>query len=77
MAAAAGFDVERITYYTPIVGAFVENIMMRMAERLPARRRATGGEPGGAVKAARAEAKTRLRRRGPLYWATRAATGFM
>ena len=77
VAAAAGFDVERITYYTPIVGAFVENIMMRVAERMLARRRAPGGEPGAAVKAARAEAKTRLRRRGPLYWATRAATGFM
>lgn len=77
VAAAAGFDVERITYYTPIIGAFVENVLMRMAEQLLARRRAPGVEAGTAVKAARAEAKTRLRKRGPLYWATRAATGLM
>jgi SAM-dependent methyltransferase len=77
VAAAAGFDVERITYYTPIFGAFVENVLMRLAEQMLARRRAPGVEPGAAVKAARAEAKTRLRRRGPIYWATRAATGFM
>jgi SAM-dependent methyltransferase len=77
VAAAAGFDVDRITYYTPIIGAFMENVIMRMAEHMMARRRAPGGEPGDAVKAARAEAKTRLRRRGPIYWATRTATGLM
>jgi SAM-dependent methyltransferase len=77
VAAAAGFDVERITYYTPIVGAFMENVVMRMGERMLARKQNAGAEPGAGVKAARAEAKTRLRRRGPLYWATRAATGFM
>jgi hypothetical protein len=77
VAAAAGFDVERITYYTPIFGAFVENVLMRMGERLLARRQAQGGQAGADVKAARAEAKSRLRRRGPLYWATRAATGVM
>jgi SAM-dependent methyltransferase len=77
VAAAAGFDVERITYYTPIFGAFVENVLMRMGERMLARRHKAGAEPGAGVKAARAEAKTRLRRRGPLYWGTRAATGFM
>lgn len=77
VAAAAGFDVERITYYTPIIGAFMENVMMRMGEQMLARRQKPGVEPGANVKAARAEAKTRLRRRGPLYWATRAATGLM
>ncbi|MEO6221917.1 MAG: class I SAM-dependent methyltransferase [Vicinamibacterales bacterium] len=77
VAAAAGFEVERIKYYTPIFGAFVENILMRMTEQMLVRRRAPGVEPGAAVKAARAEAKTRLRRRGPIYWATRAATVFM
>ena len=36
--ARAGFRVGRICYYTPIVGGFVENILMRMAERALARR---------------------------------------
>jgi SAM-dependent methyltransferase len=30
---AAGFRIARIRYYTPLIGAFVENILMRMAER--------------------------------------------
>jgi ubiquinone/menaquinone biosynthesis C-methylase UbiE len=34
----AGFRIARIRYYTPIVGGFVENILMRMAERALARR---------------------------------------
>src|SRR4029079_5463092 len=36
--ARAGFRIARIRYYTPIVGGFVENILMRMAERALARR---------------------------------------
>jgi ubiquinone/menaquinone biosynthesis C-methylase UbiE len=36
--ARAGFRIGRIRYYTPIVGGFVENILMRMAERALARR---------------------------------------
>jgi ubiquinone/menaquinone biosynthesis C-methylase UbiE/uncharacterized protein YbaR (Trm112 family) len=47
--ARAGFRVGRIRYYTPIVGGFVENILMRMAERALARRadrrRAAGQSP--------------------------------
>ena len=35
-----GFRIARIRYYTPIVGAFVENILMRIAERAMARRAA-------------------------------------
>ena len=83
VAAAAGFEVERITYYTPIIGAFVENILTRMAEQFMARRSRTAGaggagaDPGTAVRAARKDAKARLRKRGPVYWATRAATGLM
>jgi SAM-dependent methyltransferase len=30
---AAGFRVARIRYYTPLIGAFVENILMRVTER--------------------------------------------
>lgn len=77
VAAAAGFDVERIRYYTPIFGALVENIGMRMAEQMLARRKAPGADMAAAVKAARADAKARLRRRGPIYWMTRAATSVM
>ena len=36
----AGFRIARIRYYTPIVGGFVENIVMRIAERAMARRAA-------------------------------------
>ena len=34
----AGFRIRRITYYTPLVGGFVENILVRVAERAMARR---------------------------------------
>jgi SAM-dependent methyltransferase len=40
VARACGFRVARITFYTPIVGGFVENILMRLAERMMARRAA-------------------------------------
>jgi SAM-dependent methyltransferase len=50
-----GFRVERVTYYTPIIGAFVENVLARIAERVMTRRaeraldaeraRANAGEP--------------------------------
>jgi SAM-dependent methyltransferase len=33
-----GFRIARITFYTPIVGGFVENILMRMAERAMTKR---------------------------------------
>lgn len=58
---AAGFRIGRIRYYTPIVGGFVENILVRIAERAMARRArarvrtngtasgmAASGAPGGA-----------------------------
>src|SRR5690606_7130458 len=48
---AAGFRIERIRYYTPIVGGFVENILVRIAERAMARRAGASArprlEPGG------------------------------
>lgn len=80
VAAACGFTVDRITYYTPMLGAFVENILVRMAERLMARQARQSGQAaddGAAVKVARKHAKTRLRQSGPLYWALRAVTGVM
>ena len=54
----AGFRIARIRYYTPLIGALVENILMRMAERAlarglapsapGARPTAAGGVKGGA-----------------------------
>jgi SAM-dependent methyltransferase len=69
----AGFAIERVTYYTPIVGAFVENVMVRMAERYLVRRAAArrgdaaSPDDAAAVRHARASAQARLRRRGPAY----------
>ena len=40
VAAATGFRIAKIRYYTPLVGGFVENIVIRMAERALARRAA-------------------------------------
>jgi SAM-dependent methyltransferase len=51
----AGFRIARIRYYTPIVGGFVENILMRMAERALARRadrRRTAAAPSPALNSA-------------------------
>jgi SAM-dependent methyltransferase len=54
--AAAGFRVARIRYYTPLIGAVVENLLMRMAERALARRSApplaTGSAAGSAAESA-------------------------
>lgn len=81
VAAGCGFRIARIRYYTPIVGGFVENIVMRMAERAMARRAARRLEAGGAtadaadgaaIREARAAAKARIAASGPTYAALRA-----
>lgn len=85
-----GFRVERVTYYTPIIGAFVENILARIAERIMTRRAArtleasdgVGGSagakpPGSELRIARAAAQARVRERGALYMALRALTAMM
>jgi ubiquinone/menaquinone biosynthesis C-methylase UbiE len=73
---AAGFRLAQIRYYTPLVGGFVENILVRIAERAlarrAARRLAAGGRGGApdraaAARSARASAKARLARRGPVF----------
>src|SRR4029078_1313819 len=33
VAAETGFRIKRIRYYTPLVGGFAENILMRLAEK--------------------------------------------
>jgi SAM-dependent methyltransferase len=70
--AACGFQLERITYYTPVVGALIENVLARMVERWMARRAATSldaADPDGvaAVRAVRTSAQARMRRRGAAY----------
>jgi SAM-dependent methyltransferase len=78
-----GFRIARIRYYTPIVGGFVENILMRLAEKRLADRAkgAASTEPlrgegevltdAEALKMARAEGKRRVASSG----STRAALG--
>jgi SAM-dependent methyltransferase len=78
----AGFHIERITYYSPVIGAFVENVGARMAERWLSRRAARRQPAGrvddsGAAREARRMAQARVRRRGALYWALRGATAIM
>ncbi len=49
VAADTGFRIKRIRYYTPLVGGFVENILMRLAEkRLADRAKGPKGAEGGA-----------------------------
>jgi SAM-dependent methyltransferase len=67
VARETGFRIARIRYYTPLVGGFVENILMRMAERAMARRAAArlagAGSPDAeaqAIKEARTAAKARI-----------------
>jgi SAM-dependent methyltransferase len=78
--ATAGFRIERIRYYTPIVGGFVENILMRVAERAMARRAAaraaargagTAESDAAAIREARTAAKERIAASGPTYVALR------
>lgn len=78
----AGFRIARITYYTPIVGGFVENILIRVAEHAMARRAAgrlteSEGSDLAAMREARAAAKQRIGRRGPTYVALRALSAAM
>jgi SAM-dependent methyltransferase len=83
VAAGAGFRVARIRYYTPLVGAVVENIVVRLAEgtlaRRAARRLASSGAHHDAepLRQARLEAKRRIAQRGPVYAALRALTWLM
>ena len=76
-AARAGFRIERIRYYTPIVGGFVENILLRLAERavtIVVGRR-TG--PHAAIKKARAAGKRVVAKKGLVYVSLRALTWVM
>lgn len=83
VAARCGFEVERVTYYSPVAGAFVENVLARMAEKwLAGRARRTlpagaSADTSAAVREARRTAQARVRKGGALYWALRMATAIM
>lgn len=83
VATECGFVVERVTYYSPVVGAFVENVLARMAEKWLAGRAArtlpasAAHDDTAAVRAARRSAQARVRRGGALYWGLRSATAAM
>ena len=91
VAGQSGFRVARLRYYTPLVGAFVENLLVRLAEGVLARRASRRAAPSGrgpsvppppdaaagGLRAARLEAKRRIERRGPTYAALRALTWMM
>jgi hypothetical protein len=67
---AAGFRLEQVTYYTPVVGAFVENVLARLAEQYLSRgARRPGGPPGNGApeRTARVAAQARVKRGGALY----------
>ncbi len=53
----SGFHIGRIRYYTPLVGGFVENILMRLAERAMAKRATRRLAGSGGVTQAEAEAR--------------------
>lgn len=82
VAAGAGFAVQRIRYYTPLVGGVVENLIVRLAEGIMSRRATkSGGEREQrdveGLRAARLEAKRRIAQRGPVYAGLRALTWLM
>ena len=85
VARAAGFRIEKIRYYTPLVGGFVENIMMRVAERAMARRAARrlpadlaqADADNRAIRQARTSAKQRIARSPATYAALRALSAAM
>lgn len=80
VAREAGFRIARIRYYTPIVGGFVENILVRMAERAMAKRAAKRLEAAAgaaidvhaqAVREARTSAKQQIANSRATYAALR------
>ena len=82
VAAATGFRIAKIRYYTPIVGGFVENILMRVAERAMARRAArrlpaSTDSDAAAVKEARTAAKARIASSPTTYGALRVLSYLM
>jgi SAM-dependent methyltransferase len=80
---ACGFRIGRIRYYTPLVGGFVENVVVRVAEQRMAKRAVARRTPGAAVpdaeaiREARTSAKARIAEGGATYRALEALTWAM
>lgn len=74
-----GFQLEHVTYYTPVIGAFVENVIVRMAERWLVGRARTGAgtSSADATRLARTAAQARVRERGATYWILRGLSALM
>lgn len=82
VAAASGFRIARITYYTPVLGAFIENVLVRMAESWltrRARRRLGSGarDDASTARAVRTAAKTQVRKGGVVYAGLRTLSAVM
>lgn len=81
VAAECGFEIERITYYTPVAGAFVENVMIRLGERWLSRRKTASSGAGVSdedrLRAGRAAAQQKVRQGGATYRALVALSSFM
>lgn len=80
--AQAGFRIERIRYYTPLVGAIIENILVRAGERMVAAVRGSSGGRSTRPDArsgsdSRRAVKERLTRGGGLYLVLRTLTWIM
>jgi ubiquinone/menaquinone biosynthesis C-methylase UbiE len=78
VARRCGFKLEHVTYYTPVVGAFVENVLVRMAERFLVRREHQAGVSAAeASRRARTAAQARVQRRGATYAVLRGLSAVM
>lgn len=81
----AGFRIARIRFYTPLVGGFVENVLIRIAERALARRAAKRISAAGpaadagaqAIREARTAAKQQIAKSPATYAALRALSFLM
>ena len=81
VAAATGFRIAKIRYYTPLVGGFVENILMRVAEQAMAKRAARSRKSVDvdetAIRDARTSAKARIASSPTTYAALRGLSALM
>jgi SAM-dependent methyltransferase len=76
-----GFRVARIRYYTPIIGGFIENVLVRLVEQRMTRRAAAHADAAAghapAVRDVRAAAKARIAAGGVTYRVLQVLTAMM